>query len=129
MEQLGEDPAAMGMHRLGHGPNRILLPHNPFVQPRLEHADRALHSLAHGAGRKWSRSEARAKLDRRYSVADLQRTKIGSRVICEDRELIYEEAPQAYKDIHRVVADLEAAELIDSVATLRPLITYKTRRT
>jgi release factor H-coupled RctB family protein len=99
-----------------------------IVQPRLEKAARALYSLAHGAGRKWSRSEAKAKLERRFTIADLQRTKIGSRVICEDKELIYEEAPQAYKDIHQVIADLKDAELIDVVATLRPLITYKTRR-
>jgi release factor H-coupled RctB family protein len=100
-----------------------------IVEPRLETADRALHSLAHGAGRKWSRSEARAKLDRKFTIADLQRTKLGSRVICEDRELIYEEAPQAYKAIHQVIHDLQEAGLVDVVATLRPLITYKTRRT
>jgi release factor H-coupled RctB family protein len=99
-----------------------------LVRPRLERADEALHSLAHGAGRKWSRSEARDKLVRRFSIADLQRTKLGSRVICEDRDLIYEEAPQAYKDIHQVVRDLEQAGLIDLIATLRPLVTYKTRR-
>jgi release factor H-coupled RctB family protein len=100
-----------------------------IVEPRLDGADRALHSLAHGAGRKWSRSEARAKLDRKYTIADLQRTKLGSRVICEDRELIYEEAPQAYKAIHQVIHDLQEAGLVDVVATLRPVITYKTRRT
>jgi release factor H-coupled RctB family protein len=99
-----------------------------LVRPRLERADAALHSLAHGAGRKWSRSEAKDKLVRRFSIADLERTKLGSRVICEDRDLIYEEAPQAYKDIHQVVRDLELAGLIDLVATLRPLLTYKTRR-
>jgi len=99
-----------------------------LVRPRPEHADTALHSLAHGAGRKWSRSEAKDKLVRRFSIADLERTKLGSRVICEDRDLIYEEAPQAYKDIHQVVRDLETAGLIDLVATLRPLLTYKTRR-
>jgi release factor H-coupled RctB family protein len=99
-----------------------------IVQPRLENADRALHSLAHGAGRKWSRSEAKAKLERRFTVSDLERTKLGSRVICEDRELIFEEAPQAYKAIHQVIEDLKAASLIDVIATLRPLITYKTRR-
>lgn len=100
-----------------------------IVEPRLDAADRALHSLAHGAGRKWSRSEARAKLDRKFTIADLQRTKLGSRVICEDRELLYEEAPQAYKAIHQVIHDLQEAGLVDVVATLRPLITYKTRRT
>lgn len=99
-----------------------------LVRPRLDQADAALHSLAHGAGRKWSRSEARDKLVRRFSIADLGRTKLGSRVICEDRDLIYEEAPQAYKDIHQVVRDLETAGLIDLVATLRPMLTYKTRR-
>jgi release factor H-coupled RctB family protein len=98
------------------------------VRPRSEHAEEALQSLAHGAGRKWSRSEARDKLARRYSVADLERTGLGSRVICEDRALIYEEAPPAYKDIHRVVRDLDEAGLIDPVATLRPLLTYKVRR-
>jgi release factor H-coupled RctB family protein len=99
-----------------------------LVRPRPEQADSALHSLAHGAGRKWSRSEAKDKLVRRFSIADLERTRLGSRVICEDRDLIYEEAPQAYKDIHQVVSDLEQAGLIDLVVTLRPLITYKTRR-
>ena len=88
----------------------------------------ALHSLAHGAGRKWSRSEARSRLSGRYRIADLERTRLGGRVICEDRDLIYEEAPQAYKDVHQVVRDLEQAGLIDPVATLRPLVTYKTRR-
>lgn len=99
-----------------------------IVQPRIEAADRSLYSLAHGAGRKWSRSEARAKLDRKFTIADLQRTKLGSRVICEDRELIYEEAPQAYKAIDQVIEDLRQAGLIDVIARLRPLITYKTRR-
>jgi release factor H-coupled RctB family protein len=98
------------------------------VEPRLEHADTALHSLAHGAGRKWGRTEARAKVSARYRVADLQRTRLGGRVICEDKDLIFEEAPQAYKDIHRVIADLVEADLISVIATLRPLITYKTRR-
>jgi release factor H-coupled RctB family protein len=98
------------------------------VRPRAERAGEALHSLAHGAGRKWSRGEARDKLARRYSVADLERTAMGSRVICEDRALLYEEAPPAYKDIHRVIGDLEDAGLIDRVATLRPLLTYKVRR-
>lgn len=100
-----------------------------IVQPRAEHAAEALQSLAHGAGRKWSRNEAKGKLERRFTVADLARTGLGSRVICEDRDLIYEEAPQAYKDIHQIIRDLLDAGLIDLVATMRPLITYKTRRT
>ena len=49
-------------------------------------------------------------------------------MICEDRDLIYEEAPQAYKDIHQVVRDLDRAGLTEPIATFRALLTYKTRR-
>jgi len=98
------------------------------VKPRLDTADLSLFSLAHGAGRKWKRSDAKARLYKRYSVTDLSRTKLGGRVICEDKALIYEEAPEAYKDVVVVIADLQSAGLIDVVATLRPLISYKTRR-
>ncbi len=98
-----------------------------LVEPLAEGADQALCSLAHGAGRKWSRSDAHARLSARFRIADLQRTALGSQVICEDRRLIYEEAPQAYKDIRRVVADLEHAGLVRVIAQLRPLLSYKTR--
>ncbi|NMN05453.1 MULTISPECIES: RNA ligase RtcB family protein [unclassified Novosphingobium] len=98
-----------------------------LVEPVAEGADHALHSLAHGAGRKWSRKDAHARLSRRFKVADLQRTALGSQVICEDRRLIFEEAPEAYKDIGMVIADLELAGLIRVIAQLRPLLSYKTR--
>jgi release factor H-coupled RctB family protein len=98
-----------------------------LVEPVLQRAEEALFSLAHGAGRKWSRNDAHARLSRRYKVADLQRTKLSSHVICEDRRLIYEEAPEAYKDIAGVIAELEAAGLIRVIARLRPLLSYKTR--
>jgi release factor H-coupled RctB family protein len=98
-----------------------------LVEPVATRDDEALCSLAHGAGRKWSRNDAHARLSRRFSVADLQRTKLASHVICEDRRLIYEEAPEAYKDIGVVVADLEAAGLVRVIARLRPLLSYKTR--
>ncbi len=100
-----------------------------LVEPVADGADHALCSLAHGAGRKWSRSDAHARLSDRFRIADLQRTALGSHVICEDRRLIYEEAPQAYKDIRRVVADLELAGLVRVIARLRPLLSYKTRAT
>ncbi|WP_082467003.1 RNA ligase RtcB family protein [Sphingomonas sp. Leaf25] len=124
------------LHRKGAAPadrGMIVIPGSRgdltyLVRPIDARAGEALHSLAHGAGRKWSRSEARGRLSGRFRIADLERTKLGSRVICEDRDLIYEEAPQAYKDIHQVVRDLTDAGLVEPVATLRPLLTYKTRR-
>ncbi|MGA4816755.1 RNA ligase RtcB family protein [Pseudomonas aeruginosa] len=66
-------------------------------------ARRALFSLAHGAGRKWQRGECRERLAARFSVDQLGRTRLGSRVICGDRQLIYEEAPEACKGIDSVV--------------------------
>ena len=85
-------------------------------------------SLAHGAGRKWARSEARARMRERFARQELVQTALGSRVICEERDLLYEEAPAAYKNIEAVIDDLVEAELATVVATLRPLLTYKTRK-
>lgn len=84
-------------------------------------------TLAHGAGRKWRRSEAKERLAKRFSPQALSQTALGSRVVCEDKDLIYEEAPQAYKNIDVVVGDLVDAGLVRVIATLSPLITYKTR--
>jgi release factor H-coupled RctB family protein len=49
-------------------------------------------------------------------------------VICEDKALLYEEAPQAYKNITTVIDDLVAMGLIEVIAVLKPLVTYKVRR-
>ena len=85
-------------------------------------------SLAHGAGRKWTRSDARQRMRERFRVSELAQTPLGGRVVCEERDLLYEEAPAAYKNIEAVIADLVAAGLGSVIATLRPLLTYKTRK-
>jgi release factor H-coupled RctB family protein len=86
-----------------------------------------LWSLAHGAGRKWNRKSTRQRLKTKYSAKALTQTVLGSAVICEDRDLLYEEAPEAYKNIESVIADMLQLGLIKVLATLRPLITYKMR--
>ncbi len=88
---------------------------------------KCLHSITHGAGRKWKRGDVRTRLRSRFSPEALTRTELGSRVICEDKELLYEEAPHAYKDIETVVKAFVDAGLIRVIAALRPVITYKTR--
>jgi release factor H-coupled RctB family protein len=87
--------------------------------------DDALWSLAHGAGRKLPRHEARAKLRDRFRREDLLRTPYGGRVVCGDDALLWEEAPAAYKSVESVVGDLEAAGLLRIVAVLHPLVTFK----
>ena len=64
----------------------------------------------------------------RFSRDQLEQTVLGGRVICEERDLLYEEAPAAYKNIEAVIADLVNAGLASVIATLRPLLTYKTRK-
>ena len=55
----------------------------------------------------------------------LLRTSFGGRVICEDRQLLIEEAPDAYKNSARVRDDLVSHNLAETVASLQPLITFK----
>jgi release factor H-coupled RctB family protein len=97
-----------------------------LVKPLGDGVSRAW-SLAHGAGRKWARSEARLRMRERFGKEQLVQTSLGSRVICGERELLYEEAPAAYKNIEAVIQDLVDAGLVSVIATFRPLLTYKTR--
>jgi len=121
------------MHRKGATPadrGAVVIPgsrgdYSYLVQPLPSAV--SLYSLAHGAGRKWMRSECKDRLVKRYSYAQLSRTRLGSHVICADRELIYEEAPEAYKPIDNIVATLAGAGLLQVVARLKPVLTYKTR--
>lgn len=85
----------------------------------------SLFSLAHGAGRKWRRSDCQGQMKSRSLVTELTRTALGSRVICHDRQLLVEEAPEAYKRVDSVLQALEAAGLLERLARLQPVLTYK----
>ncbi|MEU4477555.1 RNA ligase RtcB family protein [Micromonospora sp. NPDC023966] len=86
----------------------------------------ANHSVAHGAGRKMSRADALRRGRAKHTVEELRRTPLGSVVVCGDRQLLFEEAPTAYKRIEQVIGDLVAHDLATPVATTVPLVTYKT---
>ncbi|MEZ5701466.1 MAG: RNA ligase RtcB family protein [Burkholderiaceae bacterium] len=128
------DGQAGWLHRKGATPSDagpVLIPgsrgdHSYLVRPlRLCHD--TLLSLAHGAGRKWVRSACKDRLHKLMTPAQMGRTALGSRVICNDRQLIYEEAPQAYKGIDSVVQALVGTGLVELLARTRPVLTYKTR--
>lgn len=95
-----------------------------LVEPTND-TQKSNYSLSHGAGRKISRSTAEAKLKASYSQEELKRTKLGSRVVCKDKSLLYQEAPQVYKDIEVVIGDLVDANLAKVVASFKPILTYK----
>ncbi|EAA5904132.1 RNA ligase RtcB family protein [Salmonella enterica] len=120
------------LHRKGATPDGqglVIIPgsrgdYSWLVKPVV--SEESLFSLAHGAGRKWMRTECKDRLSAKFTPRQLSRTGMGSRVICRDRQLIYEEAPQAYKSIDSVVDCLAGAGLITPVACLRPVLTLKT---
>ncbi|MFH1147094.1 MAG: RtcB family protein [Pseudomonadota bacterium] len=98
-----------------------------LVAPTGDHS-RNTWSLAHGAGRKWNRSAGKERLRSRCSADSLLRTDLGGWVICEDKDLLFEEAPLAYKNIDIVINDMVEAGLVSIIATFKPVLTYKTRR-
>ena len=96
-----------------------------LVAPQIGQRE-SLFSLAHGAGRKIARHEAKAKLEGRYRRSELTARDANSRVVCGDERLLWEEAPGCYKDAAAVVDTLVAAGLCRVIATLTPVVTFKT---
>ena len=87
---------------------------------------KALNSLAHGAGRKYDRRSMMGRVGNTKSEREkLERTSFGGRVVCEDRQLLMQEAPLAYKNSVSVVNDLASHGLSTSVVSLKPLVTFK----
>ena len=125
------------LHRKGATPSDkgyVVIPgsrgdYSYLVKPLVSKSDNlatSLFSLAHGAGRKWKRGECHGRLGHKYKREDLYRTALGSRVVCGNKELLYDEAPQAYKKCETVICDMVDAGLIEVVAKLRPVLTFKT---
>ena len=91
---------------------------------------RDLCSVAHGAGRRLSRSDARKQgralgLDNGRHKVDLTRE---GTIVCGCKNLLAEESESAYKDVEGVVSCLVAGGHCRVGARLLPLATYKTRR-
>lgn len=91
-------------------------------------------SVAHGAGRKIPRGKLaegmknKTQSDREHCLLPSKTEyDISNTVICEKQDLLYEEAPIAYKDIDVVISDLVHFGLVKVIMTLKPVITYKCR--
>lgn len=86
-------------------------------------------SLAHGAGRKHDRQAMHGRLAKnRSTLAGLTRNAFGGQVVCEDPDLLIEEAGSAYKSAAIVAQDLAVLGLAEVAAVLKPLLTYKRAR-
>ena len=77
----------------------------------------AYHSAPHGAGRRFSRGEAR----RRFTMDDFRKAMTG--IECRHSAKLIDELPMAYKDIDEVVEN--SRELVKVEHTLRQLVNVK----
>lgn len=101
-------------------------------------------SLAHGAGRAMSRSKALSTFGAKFNKnmdtqliptavsqttqsADGRDVHGGTWVICDQKELVWEESPDAYKDVFAVADDLEREGVAEVMGWLRARVSYKVR--
>ena len=77
----------------------------------------AYHSAPHGAGRRFSRGEAR----RRFTMADFEKAMAG--IECRHSAKLIDELPGAYKDIDEVMEN--SKELVKVEHTLRQIMNIK----
>lgn len=96
-----------------------------YIVIPTDKAEVSAHSLSHGAGRKWARSLCKSRIRDKYNRDTIRETKLKSCIVCHDTDLLFEEAPEAYKNIDTVIESLLEFDLIKIVATLKPLLTYK----
>ena len=95
-----------------------------MVKP-AENLAQTAFSISHGAGRKWARSLCKPRIRDKYDRDTIRCNKYKGRVVCHDTNLLFQEAPEAYKNIDTVIKILLDHKLIKVIATLKPLLTYK----
>ncbi len=97
-----------------------------YVVEPLEGAARAHWAISHGAGRKYDRRNMHGRTGNTRSEREgLLRNAWGGVAICDDRRLAIEEAAGAYKNAAQVVEDLASHGLVQPLAAMKPLVTYK----
>ena len=120
------------LHRKGAAPsNRGLSPlpgsrGTPTYLLTPSEEKHGLASLAHGAGRKSSRANMHGRVTE--SAKQMERTQVGSIVVCGSETLMREEHHSAYKPVDRVLADLTENKLAHAAAKMVPVLTYKSER-
>lgn len=95
-----------------------------LVKP-LMHSVETGYSVPHGAGRKWDRHQCRSRLDGKYTKHTIKKNSLGNAAVCKDYTLLFEEAAEAYKNIDTIMADLVDKKMVEVVALLQPLLTFK----
>ncbi len=86
-----------------------------------EYTSAALKSVAHGAGRKMSRTQAKKTISRKRHKQSMGKVKSTS----ASGENILDESPLAYKDVTTVISSLTDSQLAYPAARLKPLVVLK----
>lgn len=95
-----------------------------IVKPTDDTA-KSVYSLSHGAGRKWARGFVKSRIWGKYDMITIRQNKYKGVVVCHDKDLLFDEAAEAYKNIDTVVQCLVDHGLAEVIATLKPMLTYK----
>lgn len=98
---------------------------NSYIVKPAEYLFDYAFSVSHGAGRRWARFACKERLETVYPDKAIRERILAGNLIYKDRSVVYEEAPEAYKSIEKVIEDMVNEGMIEVVATLKPLITYK----
>jgi RNA-splicing ligase RtcB len=77
-----------------------------------------------------SRAKALSSLSQKYKGQNILQPRSGDEgtwVICDEKDLVFEEAPDAYKDVQAVGQDLVDAGVATIVGWCRARVSYKVR--
>jgi tRNA-splicing ligase RtcB len=85
--------------------------------------DVSFGSTCHGAGRRMSRTQAKASVRGKSIVQEME--KRGVLVVSASHKTLAEEIPEAYKDVSEVVSVVHDAGIARKVARLRPVAVVK----
>ncbi len=85
--------------------------------------DLTFGSVAHGAGRILSRHKALKKI--KFEKVRYEMNQSNIILMANDRRVVREEAPEAYKDVNEVIIPIEENGLAKKVAYSRPLLVIK----
>lgn len=92
---------------------------NSYLLVGTKNAEETFYSTCHGAGRRLSRSAAIQACRGRSIAGELEEK--GIIVRSSGRETLAEEAPEAYKDVNKVVNVVDGAGISKKVCKMRPL--------
>jgi RNA-splicing ligase RtcB len=78
-----------------------------------------------------SRAKALSSLSQKYKGQNILQPQAGETegtwVICDETDLVFEEAPDAYKDVQAVAQDLLDASVASIIGWCRAKVSYKVR--